>query len=357
MSTAKGKVVERREQAPQRTGTEWRELFLSVFFLVMWLAVGTVTYSLMEHWSLLDGLYMSFITLTTIGYEETHELSDRGRVFTIFFAFIGIGIAAFGATRVAQQLISAHKIRQRRLARRIRQMKHHYIICGYGRIGRRVTYDLLAAGKDLVVLDRDPDKIRELHRAHLLCREGDATLEASLESVGIRHADGLITLLPEDALNVFVTLLARDMNPDLVIVARVTDENNRRRLIRAGASQVVAPANIGAIRMAQVILRPKVDEFLTHVLKADHAGLIMDEVTIEPESGLAGQTLASARFRQHFEAIVLAIIDAKSGEMHFNPGPRDPISPGDTLIVLGSQEMIDNLIQKGCSAHATVKDA
>ena len=329
---------------------EQRELILSVVFLALWLAFGTITYSLMEHWSLLDGLYMSFITLTTIGFAETHELSNYGRIFTIFFAFIGIGIAAFGATRVAQQLISAPRIRQRRLARQIRHMENHYIICGYGRIGRRVTQDLRAAGKKVVVLDRKPEQIEKLKKAHIPCKDGDATREEVLESVGIKQAAGLMTLLPEDALNVFVTLLARDLNPELTIVARVTDVSNRKRLLRAGATQVVAPTNIGAIRMAQVVLRPQVDEFMTHVLKADEGGLIMDEVEVEPGSHLAGNTLASSRFRQHFEAIVLTIIHAETGAMHFNPGPHDPINPGDTLIVLGSREMIDKLAKEGCSA-------
>ncbi len=331
--------------------SERRELILSVVFLAFWLALGTVTYSLMEHWSVLDGLYMSFITLTTIGYAETHDLSDAGRIFTIFFAFIGIGIAAFGATRVAQQLISAPKLRQRRLARQIRQMTDHFIVCGYGRIGRQVSHDLLAAGKEVVVVDRRDERIQQLAEQRIPYTEGDATQESTLLAAGIRQAKGLITLLPEDSVNVFVTLMARDLNPDLFILARNTYETNRHRLLQAGATQVVAPTRIGAIRMAQVILRPRVDKFLTHVLKADDSGLTMDEVVVQPGSPLAGKTLASARFRQHFEAIVLTIIHAATGEMNFNPGPHDPISPGDALIVMGSQEMINALIENGCTAR------
>ncbi len=330
-------------------GTEQRELLFSVAFLLAWLGLGTFAYAYIEQWPLLDGLYMSFITLTTIGFGETHELSNAGRVFTIFFAFIGIGIAAFGATRVAQQLISAPRLRQRRMARNIRQMHNHYIICGYGRIGRRVTHDLRAAGKSVVVLERKAALVQEIREKGIPCIEGDATREATLEAAGLKQAKGLITLLPEDALNVFVTLLAREMNRDLFILARTTDDKNRRRLLQAGATQVVAPTKIGAIRMAQVILRPKVDEFLTHVLKADDGGLIMDEVVIEPGSFLAGKTLASSKFRQHFEVIVLTIVHAKTGQMRFNPSPHDTINPGDLLIVMGSRDMIKLMIEEGCT--------
>ncbi len=327
-------------------------MFLSVAFLLFWICFGTFSYVLIEEWPLLDGLYMSFITLTTIGFSETHALSDSGRIFTIFFAFIGIGIAAFGAARVAQILILATSIRKRRLARMIRRMRDHYIICGYGRIGRRVVRDLQAAGKRLVVLERNPDIIQELHEEGIPYKEGDATHENTLLAAGITHAKGLITLLPEDAVNVFVTLLGRDLNAGLFILARTAHDSNRRRLIQAGATQVVAPTSIGAIRMAQVILRPRVDEFLTHVLKADDSGLIMDEVLVEPGSFLAGQTLASSRFRQHFETIVLTVVDGKTGDMRFNPGPHETISTGDILIVLGSRAMVSALATKGCAPIA-----
>ncbi len=330
-------------------GTEQREVIICGVFLMTWLGIGTLSYAAIEQWPLLDGLYMSFITLTTIGFSETHDLSNAGRIFTILFAFVGIGVAAFGATRVAQMVVSARIIRERRLARRIRRMESHYIICGYGRIGRRVVKDLRAKHTPLVVLDRKHAIAEELRKEDIPHIQGDATDEATLKSAGIERASGLITLLPEDSLNVFVTLLGRDLNSDLFIMARTTNDGNRRRLLQAGASRVVAPTNIGAIRMAQVILRPNVDDFLTHVLKTDENGLIMDEVVVEADSFLAGKTLASARFRQHFEAIVLSVIRADSKEQRFNPGPHDPINSGDMLIVLGSQEMIDGLKSTGCT--------
>ena len=329
--------------------SEQTELIYSLAFLFLWTGIGTIVYSLMEDWTLLEGLYMCFITLTTIGFGEVNNLSEGGRVFTIFFAVIGLSSAAYGISRTAQILFTPHAIRRRRLLRKIRNMQDHYIICGYGRIGQRVVHDLKTSGKEVVVIDRNHEVAMRLQRKYIPYMEGDATDERVLQAAGIDDAKGLVTLLPEDATNVFVTLLARDLNKNLFILARAEVINNRKRLIQAGASQVVAPSNIGGIRMAQVILRPNVDEFLTRILKADHGELIMDEVLVEPGAFLAGKTLAKARFRQHFETIVLAVIQGETGETRFNPSPHDSINAGDILIVMGSQGMIDILVAEGCT--------
>ena len=334
----------------QELAAEQREVLGSVVFLGVWLGIGSFTYAVLEGWSLLDGLYMSFITLTTIGFSEVHSLTVAGRLFTMFFAFVGIGSMAFGAARGAQLLVSADRIHQRRLTRLLRRMRDHFIVCGYGRIGRRVVQDLRAHGKEVVVVERKGSLIAELRNEGIAYFEGDATDEKTLVGSGITHAKALITVLPQDSTNVYVTLVGRDLNPDLFILARTTHVNNRRRLLQAGATKVVAPTRIGAIHMAQVILRPHVDRFLTHVMKVEESGLIIDEVLVEEGSFLAGQSLASAHFRQHFDTIVLSIVNGTTGGMQFNPGPRDMINAGDRLIVLGSGEMVEVLTRDGCSA-------
>ena len=296
------------------------------------------------------GLGKTIITLTTIGFGEVEDLSTLGRIFTIFIAFVGIGSVAFVAARTAQLLLVGHLLRQRQIARRIRHMHDHYIICGFGRIGRRVAEDLRLAGKAFVVIDLDETRVAELQEAGMPAILGDAEDEKTLHAAAIEHAKGLITLLHEDSDNVFVTLVARELNPNLFILARTSDAKNRRRLLQAGAHKVVAPSDVGADRMAQVILRPNVDRVMAQVLKASSLSLQMDEVQVQVGAPLAGKSLAESQFRQQFDVVVITIIKGASGEMKFNPGPDHRIEAGDILIVLGTKEMISHLSNDGCRA-------
>ncbi len=333
---------------------EQREIIFGTLFLTCWLALGTLGYSVLEQeWSLIDAFYMTFITLTTIGFNEVHDLSTTGRLFTIVFAIVGIGCVAFVLARWATVLIAGSIIRERQRAWKIRRMQDHYIICGYGRVGADVTAALHDANKPLVVLELDDERVHQARNTDLTVVHGDATHDSVLRSAGIMRARGLITLLPEDSLNVYVTLVARELNPHLYILARANDPASRRRILQAGASQVVAPAHVGATRIAQVILRPHVDRFISRVLGVDDFGLVIEQVSVEAGSFLAGKTLNEARFRQHFEAIVTCIIKSPHSEMHFNPGPHDRIAAGDILIVIGSNQMIHRLVNLGCSPHGT----
>ena len=310
----------------------------------------------------MDGFYRTFITLTTIGFTELNDgLSTMGRLFTVIIAFLGIGTAAFIATRSAQLFISNPRFRERRSARIIARMNNHYIICGYGRVGRRLAQDLERAGKPFVVIDLAEAETQELHEDRIPYVQGDARNEEILQEAGIEQAYGLLVTLPEDSANVFVTLTAREINPDLFIVARTNDHRNRGKLLTAGASKVVAPIEVGADRMAQVVVRPNVDRFMERVLQTGALGLQMEEVHVQPGSALAGKSLSESNFRQQFDAIVIAVIDAQNDsgdaaagaadeeDMHFNPSATTRIEPGNILVVLGSRDMIERLRLEGCS--------
>lgn len=326
-----------------------REILLATLALVVVIAIGTGGYVLLEGWPWLDGLYMTFITLSTIGFGEVRPLSPLGRFFTIFLALTGIGIVTFVAARSAQLLLASDRLRERRIMKRIEKLKGHYIVCGYGRVGERLADDLESAGKPFVVIDQSDREVQELRESDRLYVKGNAEDDETLVKAGIERAFGIILALPDDSSNVFVTLTARELNPNVFILARTVDHRNRSKLLHAGANKVIAPSEVGADRMAQVILRPNVDQFLERVLHASALSLQIEEVEVKPGAPLAGQSLAESNFRQQFDAIVIGMIDqSENGAMKFNPSPADRIQEGDILIVLGDSDMIRSLREKGC---------
>jgi len=325
-----------------------REILLASLALLVLFAIGTSGYALIEGWTWMDGLYMTFITLSTIGFQEIHTLSDAGRLFTLGLGITGIGLLTFVVARSAQLLLASERLRERRIMKQIQDLSGHYIICGYGRVGQRLAEDLEAAGRSFVVIDIDDKEIAELRDDNLLHVKGNAEDDEVLKQAGIERAHGLILTLPEDSSNVFVTLTAREMNPNLFILARTVDHDNRSKLLHAGANKVIAPSEVGADRMAQVVLRPNVDNFMERILHANALSLQIDEVKVHPSAPLAGQSLAESNFRQQFDAVVIGIIDADTGDMTFNPTPSARIEAGDILIVLGSSEIIRTLREKVC---------
>ncbi|PEN13452.1 potassium transporter TrkA [Longibacter salinarum] len=327
-----------------------REILLASTTLLFVIAIGTAGYRVIEGWPWMDGLFMTFITLTTIGFAEVRPLSDIGRFFTIFIALTGIGIVTFVAARSAQLLLASDRLRERQKMKKIDQLTDHYIVCGYGRVGQRLTEDLEHAGRDYVVIDQSDEEIEQLQDEGRLYVQGNAEDEDTLNKAGIDRAFGVILALPDDSSNVFVTLTAREMNPNVFILARTVDHRNRSKLLHAGADKVIAPSEVGADRMAQVILRPNVDQFLERVLRAGALSLQIDEVEVLPGAPLAGQTLAESNFRQQYDAIVIGMIDQSEGNMmRFNPNPTSRIQEGDILIVLGDPEMIRTLRDQGCT--------
>jgi voltage-gated potassium channel len=326
-----------------------REILLASLFLLALFVLGTGGYVVIEGWTVADGIYMTFITLSTIGFQEVHTLSAPGRFFTLGLGATGIGLLSFVAVRSAQLFFASERLQERRMMKRIRDLSDHYIVCGHGRVGQRVAEDLRREGKEVVVIDIDPDVIGALGSVEYLYMVGDAEDEEVLQTAGLDRARGLILTLPQDSSNVFVALTAREMTPDLFILARTVDHDNRSKLLNAGADKVIAPSEVGADRMAQVVLRPHTDGFLEHVLHTSTLSRQIDEVQVHERAPLAGQTLAESNFRQQFEAIVIGMIDAETGSMTFNPLPSERIDAGDILIVLGETPVIDALREKVCT--------
>ncbi len=325
--------------------------FLGVLlFLLVLEVVGTVGYMLIEGASLADAAYMAAITLTAVGYEEAIPLSQTGRNFTMLvliggFTWMGLWFALI--TSLIVELDLQHFFRRRRAMKEIEKMSGHVVICGVGRTGRQVAEELASMGQDYVVIERDPDRVEHYYSMNPDARviEGDATVDHNLEDAGIERARGLIASLSADTDNVFVCLSARDLNPDLVVVARAYEEETMSKMYRAGADHVVSPNVSSAIRMASVMLRPSVLSFLDVATRSPDFSLRLEQAEVTERSKLAGTTLAEARIPQETGLIVIALKKAagRDGAFVFNPVADTRLEPGDQVIVLGQPKQVELL--------------
>ena len=305
---------------------------------------GTVGYVLLEHASVLDALYMTVITVTTIGFEEIFPLSPSGRVFTIVLAFAGVGVILLLASEFARVVIEGDLQRLmglRKDMRMVGKLDQHMIVCGYGRMGRAVVEILRDRGSRFVVVEQSADKCQSLRGEvdHFL--QGDATQHEVLMSAGIERASTVIVCLPDDAHGVFTVLLARQLNRSVTIIARAVEEQAEERLRMAGADRVINPYRIGGMRLAFTALQPTVVDFLDASLPGAHGELELAEIRIGEGSELADTTIAGANVRRRFGIIVVALKRGK-GSL-FNPDPDTPMKAGDTLVALGTAEAIERI--------------
>jgi voltage-gated potassium channel len=316
-----------------------KKLVYSVLAVLAICLMGTVGYRVLEGWSWFDGLYMTVITLATIGYGETHELSQGGRIFTIVLIVVGVVGLGFLFSNLTQALIAsevAAALGRRRVFKDISQLKDHYILCGAGRVGRRIIDELKKKGVDFVIIERDTEVAeRLLTRGHLVLM-GDATDEEVLAGARLTSAQALITTASSDADNVYIVLTARGMNPDLRIIARANDAAAERQLRRAGADKVVSPVLIGSHRMAQAALSPAVADFLELTTMTESLDLNFEQIRISTGSSLDGKSLRESGIRSEHSAMVVAIIPRDHPEMTFNPPAEHVLRAGDVLIAIGT---------------------
>lgn len=326
-----------------------RNILVSLCALFAILVAGTIGYRHIEQWSLIDSLYMTVITLATVGFREVHELSYSGQVFTIFIIICGTGLVAYAAGSIVQLMVEG-QLRQilgrKKLLQQIAKLENHYIVCGYGRIGHFISNEFMAKPMPFVVVEIDPDLCEKMGEDGILYVRGDATDDDSLIRAGIERAKGLITAVTSDTDNVYITLTARGLNPDLFILARSGEKSSEKKLLRAGASKVISPYTIGANRMAQAILRPSVMDFIEIATGHHNLELQMEEIRINGNSDLINKTLMSSDIRKQLGIIIVAIKKINSDSMLFNPSSQALLEEGDTLITLGEPAAIQNLEQR-----------
>ena len=300
---------------------------------------------LIEKWSLLDAMYMTIITISTVGFKEIHPVGIAGRVFTIWLVVFGVGFTLYVAAAMVQFLVEG-QIRailgRRRLDRQIDRLKDHYIICGYGRIGRVLCRRLRDKPINLVVLENNPELISAMDEDGVLYIMGEASEEANLIKSGILRAKGLVAVLGTDMDNVYLTLTARQLNPTLFIMARASRSDAKAKLKAAGANLVESPYDMGAARMAQRIIRPTVTTFLDLAFAHKRKDILMEEIPVREASSLVNVMLKDSGIRQQFNLILIAI-EKSDGRMLFNPSFEAVLQGGDTVIAVGEPQNLQKL--------------
>ncbi len=322
-----------------------RHLRFSLSILVGVIALGTCGYMFIEGWSGFDALYMTVITLATVGFKEVHDLSPQGKLFTILLIIFGAGIIAYAIGSLIQIMVEGqlrHILGRKKLEKQIDRLSGHYIVCGYGRIGTLICREFLAKPIPFVVVEKDPALCEKLGNDGILFVRGDATDDETLMAAGILRAKGLITAVTSDTENVYITLTARGLNPDMFILARSGEEGSEKKLRRAGASKVISPYTIGASRMAQAVLRPSVVDFIEIATAGRNLELQLEEIRVTPDSALAEKSLVDSGVRKDLGVIIVGI-KKQNGQMLFNPAPATPIQGGDVLITLGEPSAIHDL--------------
>jgi voltage-gated potassium channel len=297
---------------------------------------------LIEGWGVIDALYMTVITLATVGYGEVHEISQAGRIFTVVLIILGVGFFLYVIGNVIQFLVEG-RIRvilgRRKLDKQISQVKEHYVICGYGRIGRVLCEYLTQKHLDVVVIEKDQERTPLMDQDNILYVVGEATDEVSLLKAGIERAKGVVTALGTDAENVFLLLTARRLNPELYVVARASQDSAKNTLYMAGANVVVSPYDVGARRIAHAILRPSVIQFLELAFADERTDISVEEIPVKASSSLVGKPLQDSGIRQNLDVIVIAM-KKTSGSMLFNPSAETKIGAEDILIVVGKNKSL-----------------
>jgi len=321
-----------------------RALQLSAL-LVFILCAGVLGYHYIEGWPLFDSLYMTVITLATVGYGETHPLSLAGRAFTIFLILGGMSIIFYALTEITTFVVEGEMtgfLRRRRMNRHISKLKNHYILCGAGRSGSQVLTELRKTGRNCVVVEKDPAKVRHLLGERVPVVEGEATEDHVLRSAGIERATGLVTALPSDKDNLFVVITARGLNSKIRIVSKVEEITAREKFLRSGADTAVSATFIGGMRMASELIRPTTVSFLDTMLYGTPS-LRVEEVTVAPASKCVGVQLGKCEPLTVSGVVLVSVKDNSKTGFRFNP-PRDTLlKSGDTLIVIGDRAQVSQL--------------
>jgi voltage-gated potassium channel len=319
---------------------------LAILVLAIVLAGGVTGYVLIEGWPIFDALYMTVITVATVGFSEVRPLSPSGRTFTMALIVVGRAVEVY-AIVVFTQVLVVEQLRdvigRRRMEKTLSQLDRHYIICGWGRMGQEIVDQFRLKRVPFVVIEINPEKCRRLQERGMPVVQGDAADDQTLRAAGVERARGLIAVAPKDADNVFITLSARALKRDLFIVARCAYEQDVQKIRTAGADRVISPYIIGARRIAAAAFHPTVVDFLDQEVHRENAEWELEEIIVSARAAFAGKSLRDCGIRQQTGCTVLAIKEAATNNFNSNPPPDAVLQIGDTLIALGTPQQLERL--------------
>ena len=315
-----------------------RVVLLAVFAVIV---LGTAVFHVLEGWSILDSLYVTAQTVTTVGFGDLTPRTPAGRAFAAIFMMVSVGVVLYALTTTVQTIVHSELFATYGRSRKMSKLRDHFIVCGAGRVGSHLIRGLRAVDATFVVVETDSAKVEALTDLNIPVLPRDATLEETLHEAGVEHARGLATCLPDDADNVYVVLTARDLNPNIHIVARAAEEQAESKLIRAGANRVVAPTIIGGHRMAMALTKPAVGDFLDSIT-ANHLELGFEQLEVDAVSMLVGRKLSETVIRSELNIVVVSI-RRNDGKIIFNPSGEARIEAGDMLIAIGNAESLRRL--------------
>ncbi|MBM4327107.1 MAG: potassium channel protein [Deltaproteobacteria bacterium] len=318
-------------------------LIKALLALLVVLVFGTLGYRAIEGWDFLDALYMTVITLTTIGFGEVRPLDRVGKIFTLGLIIVGVGVVGYTLVTATRLIVEGEInaiFKRRRSMKTIQRLENHMIICGFGRMGSFICHELHQRGIQFVVVENGQHVQERIVELGYLLSPGDATEEEVLRAAGVDRARGVVSVLNTDAQNVYTILTCKEINPNLDVVARATEDAAVKKLVRAGASRVINPYEIGGMRLVLGILKPTVVSFLEVVMDSRQLNVELEEVCVAGESVYVGKRLVDTDIRKELDLIVIGA-KKKDGTMVFNPGPATVVDAQDTLIAMGKQEMLE----------------
>ena len=333
------------------TDTNLSNVTRGVILLVGVVVVGTVGFMFLEGFPMLDALYMTIITISTVGYGEVRMLHTDGHIFVIVLILTGIMVVGYTLTSLGRVVVEGSLQRivgRKRMLREIGQMRGHIIVCGYGRVGRTICEELLTEKVPFVIIDRDPERAEVLTNKNFKVVVGDATEDEVLTQAGVLNARGLVAVASRDVDNLYITLSAREMcaheNPGLLIVSRASSVRDLRKIRSVGADQVISPYNIGGVRIAQALLRPATYQVMDLLSNSGEMELNLEDISVRDDSSVAGRALRDTNIRQDFNLIIIGV-KKPEGDLVFNPGPEYVLETGDELITLGSRDQLDRFVR------------
>ena len=308
---------------------------------------GVIGYMIIEGWTLLDALYMTIITVATVGYREVGPLSKLGELFTIILIVLGVGFVAYSFGTLLELMVEGGVqdiLGRRRVERDIKKLRNHYIVCGYGRIGKVVVEEMLKQGLPLIVIETNAAEAQDMLEKGILAIHGNAGDETILKRAGIERAKGIVCVAASDADNLFITITARGLNKNLLIAARAETRETEKKMRQVGANKVVSPYLIGAFRLVSTILKPAVTQFIELGSLEREMDVRIEEIKVGDSSILSAKLLKDTPIRSELGIIVVGI-EKKTGEMLFNPPSDQLIEVGDTLITIGTIDKTRRLVE------------